>query len=136
MITKNDNPDIKIGSKVRIVNNGEVYDFYNAMARLMQLTGFKVGLSPTDLQATSDEFTVVAKANHEFVSDRVLVGIEHANGRQFIYDIDAVTVVGESAVSLSNKVAEMEAELKAVTQERDELKARLGAIRNIIEEGV
>ncbi len=135
MTTKNDNPDIKIGSKVRITDKGKIYDAYSVMAEFMQLTGFKFGLSPTDLQATSDEFTIVARANHES-QDVVLVGIEHANGQQFIYSSDAVRVTQEPIMRLSDKVAEMEAELKAVTQERDKLKARLEAICNIIEEGV
>lgn len=125
---------IPVGSTVKIINSGECYTTYDVMARYMGLTQYLVQSQRDRGTATGQVYTVVAKGLHERQAEGELLGLQDAYGRQAIMHIKGVELVvaPRSLITLAEQVAMLEANLKAITTERDALKADMATLRRIL----
>lgn len=122
---------IPVGSIVRVINTGENYTSYRGMARFMKLHSWVEGHISASTKMDG-VYTVVAKALHERTEEGELLGLQDAEGRQFIIGIAGVRVIKTAKVSLSAQVIALEEELEAVKAERDALKAQLATIKAVV----
>lgn len=123
---------IPVGSIVRVINDGESYTTYGAMERFMKLTNLGPGPYNRVYLEEGEDYTVVAKALHERTEEGELLGLQDAEGRQFIIGIAGVRLIKTAKVSLSAQVVALEEELEAVKAERDALKAQLATIKAVV----
>lgn len=125
---------IPVGSTVKIIDSGECYGTYDAMARYMGLPRFLEQSMPARHTKDGEVFTVIAKALHERQYEGELLGLVDAAGREAIMNIKGVELVSQprSLITLAEQVATLEANLKAITTERDALKADMATLRRIL----
>jgi hypothetical protein len=121
---------IPVGSVVRVINSGECYSTYTDMAEYMGLKAWKTqGSRHVEEDAI---YTVVAKALHERRNEGELLGIQDAEGNQFLIGLAGVRLIKVAKANLASQVATLEQELEAVTAERDALKAQIEAIEAVL----
>lgn len=130
--TKSNDTSIPVGSMVIVTDSGNGYTSYKAMAAFMGRKRWAVrdgayGGSPTN----GKTYRVVAKAIHETTSYGEVLGLEDEAGQQVMIGIRGVRLVEPSKLNLSALVAGLEAQLVAVTKERDFLASRLRDIHTI-----
>lgn len=128
-ITVATSPAFEIGSSVVLLNDGETYSTYDAMAEFIGLTGYTWG--KRGLLVEGNVYTVVGSAIHQRAHEGEVVGIER-DGEQFLVGAKGLSLVSKPKVLLSEQVAAIEAELVTVTAERDALQAKLDAILNVV----
>jgi hypothetical protein len=121
---------IPVGSVVRVINSGECYSTYTDMAQYMGLTAWETqGSRHVEEDAI---YTVVAKALHERRNEGELLGLQDAEGNQFLIGLAGVRLIKVAKANLASQVATLEQELEAVTAERDALKAQIEAIQDVL----
>lgn len=130
--TKTQDTTIPVGSVVKVIDEGQGYSSYSDMAAFMGLDKWNKH-SPFRYSAEGKSYTVVAKAQHEHAHYGEVLGLQDEDGHQLMIGISGVELVQEAGQPrLSSQVELLEERLEAVTKERDELNAKLEAIRSAL----
>lgn len=80
----------KIGDKVKVIDRGECYGHYDAMADQMGLKNWKVGNNLSD----GDEGIIVAIEKHRDLG-KIIYGM-YTNGREYIMNADGLELVRDN----------------------------------------
>lgn len=100
---------IKIGDRVKVINGGHIYDFYEEWANDYKLTNFVRGSSTI----SNIDLTVVTIGYHslkgELINRNVLLGIEMLTAKthqQWIIDLQGIQLIGGAVINSRNTPSE------------------------------